>query len=76
MVNMAQSTITDSQLQLILEEGMDQEGKPIWKNKNFNNVKVSATTDQLYAVTNVLVPLQQSPLIAIERNNTEAITSA
>lgn len=73
---MALATMTDSRLQLTFEDGLDAEGKPLFTNKYFNNVKTSATTDQLYAVTTALVPLQQLTLTGIERDNTNVITSA
>ncbi len=73
---MASATMTDSRLQLVFEDGLDEEGNPVFSNKNFNNVKTSATTDQLYAVTMAIVPLQQRTLSGIERDNTKVITSA
>jgi hypothetical protein len=66
---MATSSIQDSQLRLVLETGVDAEGKPIFKNKSFNNVKTSATADQLYATANALIGLQQHPIFNIEQNN-------
>lgn len=72
---MALATMTDSRLQLIFEDGLDEEGKPLFSNKNFNNVKTSSTTDQLYAVTMALVPLQQLQLSGIERDDTSVVTS-
>lgn len=73
---MASATMTESRLQLVFEDGLDGEGNPVFSNKNFNNVKTTATTDQLYAVTMAIVPLQQRTLSGIERDNTKVITSA
>ncbi|WP_245947628.1 DUF1659 domain-containing protein [Bacillus taeanensis] len=53
----------------MLETGVDGEGKPIFKNKSFNNVKTAATADQLYATANALLSLQQHALFDIERND-------
>lgn len=57
-----------SQLRLVLYDGEDPAtGKGIYRNKNFNAVKTSATADQLYAVAAALVSLQQRPLQIVER---------
>lgn len=71
---MATSTLTDSRLQLEFDAGMDVEGNQITKRKSLNNVKITATPDQLYNITNALVPLQQYPLVVAERDNTSVIT--
>ncbi|MDL4843094.1 DUF1659 domain-containing protein [Aquibacillus rhizosphaerae] len=72
---MAVAQTIDSRLQLAFENGVDLEnGKVIIKNKSFNNIKVSATPDQLLAVTTALVPLQQLTLYSVKRNDTELIT--
>ncbi|WP_246942811.1 DUF1659 domain-containing protein [Bacillus pinisoli] len=70
---MATSMMTDSQLRLVFEAGVNAEGKVIYKNKNFNNIKTSATTDQLFSVAQSLVGLQQYTLSAIERNDSNLL---
>jgi hypothetical protein len=70
---MASSQLMKTQLQLVFETGMDGEGNPILKNKNFNNVKTSITPDQCLAVANALVPLQQYALYQVERNDSSII---
>jgi Protein of unknown function (DUF1659) len=62
-----------SQLQMVLENGQDERGNFIFKNKNFNNVKTVATADQLYTVAKALEPLQQRVLYAIERKDDNKI---
>ncbi|KAA0548443.1 DUF1659 domain-containing protein [Bacillus sp. BGMRC 2118] len=66
---MAQSFLSDSQLRLVFNTGVDSEGKPTYKSKSFRNVKTDATTDGLYAVATSLIALQQYPAEAIERND-------
>ncbi|KGP74548.1 DUF1659 domain-containing protein [Pontibacillus yanchengensis] len=66
---MAVSNLINSQLQLIFEDGMDDDGKPVLKNKNFNNIKTDSTPDQLYAVATALTSLQQRTLYGVERND-------
>jgi hypothetical protein len=70
---MAQAIISDSQLRLVFDMGVDENGKVIYKNKNFSNIKTSATTDGLFAVAQGLVSLQQHPVSAIERNDTHLL---
>ncbi|WP_353051716.1 DUF1659 domain-containing protein [Fictibacillus enclensis] len=43
---MATTAILSTQLRLVFDGGMDGD-KQIYKNKNFSNVKTSATPDQL-----------------------------
>jgi hypothetical protein len=72
---MASASITDSQLRLTFSAGVDNEGNPIVKYKSFNNVKTSATPDQLFAVVDALAPLQQHALSYVERNDSYSITA-
>jgi hypothetical protein len=45
---MATAIISDSQLRLVFDMGVDAEGKPVYKSKNFSNIKTTATTDGLF----------------------------
>ncbi|MBO8155472.1 MAG: DUF1659 domain-containing protein [Bacillaceae bacterium] len=73
---MATAHITRTQLQLVFQDGMESDGSYKLVSKSFNNVKGTATPDQLYAVAQVLVPLQQRTLHSIERNDSSVIMSA
>lgn len=66
---MATASLIDTQLRLVLEVGVDENGKSIFRSKNFNNVKTSATPDALFAIALALAPLQQHNLFAVERND-------
>jgi len=70
---MASSQLVRTQLQLVFQVGVDQNGKGIYKNKNFNNIKTSATPEQLYTIAKSLEPLQQWTLHEIERNDTSIV---
>lgn len=71
---MAVADMTNSQLRLVLYDGDDHEtGKPIYKAKSFNNVKIDATPDQLYTVANAFAVLQERPLFNIERKDSSDI---
>lgn len=66
-----------STLQLVFDDGADLvTGKPIYKQKSFNNVKVAATADQLYAIAQAVAGLQQRPLYNIEREDSSEIRQA
>lgn len=71
---MATQTLLDSQLSLVFDMGMDETGKAITKRKNYNNVKTSATADQLLLVAQAIAGLQTETLAFIERNDSNQIT--
>ncbi|MBM7600146.1 hypothetical protein JOC34_002537 [Virgibacillus halotolerans] len=71
---MAVAEILTSQLQLVFNDGNDTStGKPVYKTKNFNNVKTSANADQLYAVALAFADLQERPLYTISRKDSTSI---
>ena len=71
---MASQVILDSQLSLVFDIGMDENGKAIVKRKNYNNVKTTATPDELLQVAQALASLQTETLSVIERNDSNTIT--
>lgn len=72
---MAVSTKVDSRLQLVFENGLDlATGNMTYKNKTFNNVKTTATADQLLAITQAIIPLQTLTLYSIRHNDSSIIT--
>ncbi|QOR68158.1 DUF1659 domain-containing protein [Cytobacillus suaedae] len=66
---MAQTYLQDVQLRLVLEAGLDGDGKMQYKSKNYNNIKPSVTPDQLFAVAQAIASLQTLPLNTIEKND-------
>ncbi|TXC82233.1 DUF1659 domain-containing protein [Metabacillus litoralis] len=70
---MANQVLLDSQLRLVFDMGVDEKGKIIFKNKNYNNIKTSATADELLSVAQAIVSLQTETLSAVERNNSNQI---
>jgi hypothetical protein len=71
---MAAENLTDSSLKLTFETGVDENGEPIFKSKSLNNVKLSATPDQLYVIASALYPLQKHNLTNVERRDTSVVT--
>ncbi|MTT32344.1 DUF1659 domain-containing protein [Terrilactibacillus sp. BCM23-1] len=66
---MATADVLNSTLILLLDGGLDEKGKQIYKRKSFRNIKPSASQDALYAIAQALAPLQTLPLIDIERTD-------
>ncbi|MCM3409975.1 DUF1659 domain-containing protein [Metabacillus litoralis] len=71
---MANQVILDSNLSLIYDMGMDINGKPITKRKSYNNVKTSATPDQLLQVAQAIASLQTETLTLVERSDAHQLT--
>ncbi|MDQ0160060.1 DUF1659 domain-containing protein [Alkalibacillus salilacus] len=44
----------DSQLQLVYQTGLDEEGNSVFQTRRYNNVKPDATNDSVIAVAQVL----------------------
>ncbi|OAS87843.1 MULTISPECIES: DUF1659 domain-containing protein [Metabacillus] len=70
---MAVATLLDTQLSLVFNMGVDENGKDIYKRKNYNNVKTSATPDQLLQAAQAIASLQTETLTFVERNDTNQI---
>ncbi|UFT98874.1 DUF1659 domain-containing protein [Radiobacillus kanasensis] len=74
---MAVAQKVDSGLQLVFEDGVNPEtGETILRRKSFNNVKTTATADQLFAIASALVPLQQKTLNSIQQKDDLLITES
>ncbi|MCQ2009758.1 MAG: DUF1659 domain-containing protein [Sporolactobacillus sp.] len=70
---MATSTITESVFVMNLNGGLDEKGEQILLTKSFRNIKPAASENSLLAIAQKLAPLQQHPLISVERNDTAEI---
>ncbi len=71
---MALQEVKSSQLRLVLNIGMDDEGNPIFRYKNFNNVKPEATADSLYAIASSFAALQTHGLYEVVRNDSSTLS--
>lgn len=65
--------IISSRLSLIFEVGTDEHGEAIFQTKSFNNVKDSASNEQLLAIANAISSLQQYSLSRVERTNVHSL---
>ncbi|EKN69096.1 hypothetical protein BABA_11721 [Neobacillus bataviensis LMG 21833] len=70
---MAQALLEGTKLRLVFEAGIDDEGKPIYKAKTFNNVTKAATADQLAQAAQAIAALCKDQLNKIERNDSSEI---
>ncbi|PLR69447.1 MULTISPECIES: DUF1659 domain-containing protein [Bacillaceae] len=72
---MAETIILDSQLRLVFEVGVDEKGEPVFKSKNYNNIKTSATAEQLLEAATAITGLQTQLLAHVERNDSHQVTA-
>ena len=70
---MASSQVVNTNIRLLFEVGQDPSGEPIFKARNYNNVKTSATNDQIYQAAQAIASLTNYPLFTIERVNIEEV---
>lgn len=61
---------TDSRITLVLQNGFNESGNPVFKSKTFNRVKPAATDELVFSVATSLASLQTLPLSSIELINT------
>ncbi|GMB08671.1 DUF1659 domain-containing protein [Thermolongibacillus altinsuensis] len=61
--------IQRSQLRLVFESGMTEDGKPLYKNKNYSNIKPTATESSLFSVAQALASLQSASLAHVQRTD-------
>ncbi|NLT94097.1 MAG: DUF1659 domain-containing protein [Clostridia bacterium] len=63
------ATSLGSRLQLIVQTGVDGEGKPVLKTRTYNRLKPGATDETVYQFAAVLAGLQKHPLYEVNRVN-------
>ncbi|MBA4538394.1 DUF1659 domain-containing protein [Bacillus aquiflavi] len=66
---MAEANLLDSRLRLVFEAGVDDDGKPIFKAKTFNNIKKTAGANELYEAAQAISALCNYSLDSIERSD-------
>ena len=65
---MAIKMTRDSNLRVIFETGLTEEGKPIYKTKSYSNLAEDVTPDQLSQVGEALASLSTYPLGGIQQS--------
>ena len=53
--------------------GLDENGKQVYKHKNYSNIKISTTADQLLQAAQAISSLQTETLAFVERDDTNQI---
>ncbi|MDD4569474.1 MAG: DUF1659 domain-containing protein [Tepidanaerobacteraceae bacterium] len=61
------STPINSSLRILVETGVDENDKPIYRTRSYNNVKTDAADEDLMSVANQLADIQMHPVNAIRR---------
>ncbi|MFK4997940.1 DUF1659 domain-containing protein [Bacillus sp. N9] len=70
---MAEAYLKATRLKLVFDHGVDEDNKPVFKSKTFQNVRRSATASELYEAAQAIGALSSQPLWAIERNDLSSI---
>ncbi|CAG9621201.1 DUF1659 domain-containing protein [Sutcliffiella rhizosphaerae] len=65
---MAQHVVENVQLRLMYELGEDDNGKLIYRTKNYNNIKVDAETAGLLQAAEAISSLQETPVSTVKRS--------
>lgn len=66
---LAQAVLMKSTLSLVLDHGLNDEGKPVYKTKTFANVNEKATAAELEAAGVAIAALTKNPIVTIARND-------
>ncbi|MBU5212363.1 MULTISPECIES: DUF1659 domain-containing protein [Heyndrickxia] len=70
---MAQVLLKGSSLKLVFDNGLDDNGKPVYQSRTFNNVRLEATPDELLQAAQAIGSLSQKNLFSIERNDSSDV---
>lgn len=61
-----ETIVTDLTLRLVLNAGLDKNGKTVFKNKQFKQVKPNADLEKVHDVARALSSLQELKLHAVQ----------
>ncbi|MED0967732.1 DUF1659 domain-containing protein [Bacillus paramycoides] len=67
--------VMDLTLRLVLNGGLDKNGKTVVKNKQFKRVKTNADLEKVHAVARALASLQGLPLHAVQLVSTSDLSN-
>jgi len=70
---MAEALLKDSKLKLIFDNGVDGEGKQLFKSKTFSNIRLGSTADELQSAAQAIASLSQKSLYGVERNDSSDV---
>lgn len=61
-------------LQVKVQTGVDENGKPVIRTRSFTGVKPTATDADVYAVAQKILGLQKHPVVSVTRINPVELT--
>ncbi|WP_096156494.1 MULTISPECIES: DUF1659 domain-containing protein [Bacillus] len=70
---MTQAFKENSQLRIVYFTGVDFDGNPLYKTKNYNNIKLEAEHSGLYEAAQAIIGLQVHSLDKIVRNDSSQL---
>lgn len=70
-----ETIVMDLTLRLVLNNGLDKNGKTVFKNKQFKRVKTNANLEQVQNVARALASLQASTLHAVQLVSTSDLSN-
>jgi len=63
------TTALDSRLRILVQTGVDAEGKPQLKTRSYNRIKTDAVDSSVYQLATTLAGLQKHSLYGVNRVN-------
>lgn len=70
---MAETLLKESKLKLIFDNGVDGDGKQLFKSKTFSNIRLDSTPDELQSAAQAIASLSQKALYGVERDDSSDI---
>jgi hypothetical protein len=71
-----QTTLVDSSLNIMFKAGIDDAGRDVIKAKKYNNIKVTASAENLLSVGTAIGNLMKNELVEIQRSDDSVILNA
>jgi hypothetical protein len=70
-----ETIVMDLTLRLVLNNGLDKNGKTVFKNRQFKRVKTNANLEKVHGVAHALASLQESSLHAVQLVSTTDLSN-
>lgn len=63
-----------SDLILVIDDGLDENGKPLIRKRKYIDLRASATDEDVFSVAEGILSLQEGICLAVQRVNTVELT--
>ncbi|KHD84616.1 DUF1659 domain-containing protein [Heyndrickxia ginsengihumi] len=70
---MPEAVLKDTKISLVFDNGVDANGKQLYKTKTFNNVALRTTPEGIQQFAQAIASLQQKGLLRVERNDSSDV---